>query len=186
MPLTRRTLLHAAGVLAIPRAAAAATPDAHWTQQAHARIAQTTPSELPPAERVTLSAIADAIIPRTDTPGALEVAVPAFVELLIMEWVTPADRDAVREGLRDLDAHAVATHQRPWAALDSVQRQGEMAWGERDEPTLRAGQRTFRRLKSWITHGWLTSERIQRDVLRVAVIPGTYDGCAPMPTGGPR
>lgn len=189
MSLSRRTLLRAAGVLALPRSAAALTPDADWTAQAHARLgasaSSTSQNVLTADDRVVVSAIADAILPRTDTPGALDVGTPAFVELLIGEWASETDRTMMREGLRDLEAHAVATHGRGWAALDATQRQAEIAWGERTDGEQQVGQRAFRRLKSWITHGWLTSERVQKQVLRVNITPGAYNGCAPrQPTGG--
>lgn len=190
MSLSRRTLLRAAGVLALPRSAAAALPDAAWTAQAHARVGQptasTTAAALTVDERVVLSAIADAILPRTETPGALDVGTPAFVELLIGEWASASDRAMMREGLRDLEAHAVARHGRSWAALDAAQREAEIAWGERTEREPQVGQRAFRRLKSWITHGWLTSERVQKQVLRVNITPGTYSGCAPRAATGGR
>lgn len=190
MSLSRRTLLRAAGVLALPRAAAAATPDAAWTAFAQARIAERTPtptaSTLSADERVILSALADAILPRTDTPGALDVGAPAFVELIITEWASDGDRTTIRDGLRDLYAHAVSVHGRSWAALDATQRDAEIAWGEQNGPDLRVGQRAFRRLKSWITHGWLTSERVQKQVLRVNITPGRYDGCVPRRAVGGR
>ena len=190
MSLSRRTLLHAAGVLALPRSAAAVTPDAEWTAWAHAQLGEPTLAAASPAlaadERVVLSAIADAILPRTDTPGALDVGAPAFVELLIGEWASESDRAMLRDGLRDLEAHAIATHGRSWAALDAAQRDVEIAWGERTERDPQVGQRAFRRLKSWITHGWLTSERVQKQVLRVNITPGTYHGCAPRQAGGGR
>jgi hypothetical protein len=43
--------------------------------------------------------------------------------------------------------------------------------------------RTFSRLKQLIVHGYFTSERVQKDVLRVAILPGDFDGSAPMPHG---
>lgn len=190
MSLSRRSLLRAAGVLALPRRAAAAAPDAAWTAQAHARLGLTAAAAPSPAltadERVVLSAIADAILPRTATPGALDVGAPAFVELLIGEWASEGDRTLMRDGLRDLEAHAVATHGRSWAALDAGQREAEIAWGERSEREPQVGQRAFRRLKSWITHAWLTSERVQKEVLRVNITPGAYEGCVPRPSLGGR
>lgn len=171
MSLSRRTLLQATGLLAFPIRAVAASP---------------APALLHVDERVTLSAIADALLPRTDSPGALDVGAPAFVELLIGEWASESDRTLLRDGLRDLEAHAVATHGRGWAALDAAQREAEIAWGERSEREPQVGQRAFRRLKSWITHAWLTSERVQKEVLRVNITPGAYEGCVPRPSLGGR
>lgn len=184
MSISRRTLLQAAGLMALPRAAFAATPDADWSARAFSRIATTSPDVLRADERVILSAIADALLPRTETPGALDVGVPAFVELLIAEWASPDDASLVRRGLLALDAHAAAVHGRGWAQLDDAQRAAEIAWSEQSGGSPSEGERAFRRLKGWITHGWLTSERIRKDVLKVKVVPGTYSGCAPVSTGG--
>lgn len=184
MSISRRTILQAAGALAVPRTAFASAPTAAWSAEAFARIAQQPPRVLTADERVTLSAIADALLPRTETPGALDVGVPAFVELLIGEWASESDATLLRSGLAELEAHAIGAHGQGWAQLSAAQRDAEIAWAEQPGPTISDGQRAFRRLKGWITHGWLSSERIQKDVLKVNIIPGTYDGCAPRLAGG--
>ena len=185
MPLSRRTLLQAVGLAALPQIARAGSPSAAWSAAAHRRLADA-PRILAADERATIAAVADAILPRTDTPGALDVDVPAFIELLLAEWLAPADRDALRTGIADLDAHAVATHAAAWPALSAEQRSAEIAWGEERATPLADGQRAFRRLKGWIVHGWFTSERVHREVLRTNIVPGSYSGCTPVPgaTGG--
>lgn len=184
MSVSRRTLLQLAGVAALPRVASAGPPSAEWTAAAQARIADA-PRVLAPAQRATLSAIADAILPRTDTPGALDVGTVDFVELLLAEWAAPEDRDRTLRGLDELEAAARARHGRDWASLDATQRNAEIAWAEERGGTSEA-QRSFRRVKGWTVHAWLTSERVQRDVLRTRIVPGEYDGCAPvaLPAGG--
>ena len=46
-----------------------------------------------------VSAIADRIIPRTDTPGAADVGVPAFIDLLYGQFMTEAERKMLTDGL---------------------------------------------------------------------------------------
>src|SRR5688500_20244655 len=41
---------------------------------------------LTPAQMALVTALADTILPKTETPGAVEVGVPAFVDLLFAEW----------------------------------------------------------------------------------------------------
>ena len=185
MALSRRTLFALAGTAALPRLLHAELPDAEWSAAAHARLgaARAQASRLGADERATIAAVADAILPRTDTPGALDVQVPQFIDLLIAEWLPEAEREGLRRGIAELEAHAVTTHGAGWAALREPQRQQEIAWGESREGTPSEGQRAFRRLKGWTVHGWMTSERVRREVFRVRVVPGEYRGCAPLSAG---
>src|SRR5256885_395663 len=56
-----------------------------------------------------VGAIADTIIPRTDTPGATDVGVPAFVNVIVSENYTDTDRAAFIAGLDAIEAQAKAS-----------------------------------------------------------------------------
>ncbi|MBX3175345.1 MAG: gluconate 2-dehydrogenase subunit 3 family protein [Gemmatimonadaceae bacterium] len=183
MSLSRRSLLAIAGVAALPRAARAELPSAEWTRAALARGAEVGPSGqgvLSADERATIAAIADAILPRTETPGALDVQVPAFIEILAAEWLTDEERSDLHVGIVELDRRANSTHGAAWPALTLAQQQSEIAWAESRVGTASLGQRAFRRLKSWTVHGWVTSERVQREVFRSQLFHQAYYGCAPV------
>jgi len=100
--MQRRDLLRAFGATAalalLPNEAVAA-----W-----ARVA----SGLRPADGLTdaqlalVGAIADTIIPRTDTPGATDVGVPAFVNVIVSENYSDTDRTAFLAGLDAIEAQA--------------------------------------------------------------------------------
>ena len=55
-----------------------------------------------------VSAVADIMIPRTDTPGAVDVGVPGFIDLMLRDVYTQADRDRYLAGLAEFDAAAVS------------------------------------------------------------------------------
>ena len=159
----RRDLLRAlgaAGALAVlPRDAVAA-----WTRVATG----VRPSNgLTDAQLARVGAIADAILPRTDTPSATDVGVPAFVDVIVSENYRDDERDAFTRGLDQLDP----------AAIDSY----ETATDRRAEPA-----RTYWRLKGLVIHGYFTSERVMKDVLHYVVMPGRFDGDAPMPLKSSR
>ncbi len=183
MTLTRRAALQVLGAASLPAVVRGAEPSEREAA-AFALRATSAPQQgalFRADERATVSAIADAVLPRTDTPGALDVAVPAFVELIAAEWMTEEDRVAFREGLAALDAHAIAAEGRPWPALDEPARTREAAWAEGPEDRALPAKAAFRRLKGLTVQGWFASERVQTEVLRTVVIPGRYLGCAPLP-----
>ena len=51
--------------------------------------------------------VADIILPRTDSPSATDLDVPAFVDLIVSEWMDDKDSEDFRLGLRTLDTEAV-------------------------------------------------------------------------------
>lgn len=118
-------------------------------------------NSLSDAQLAKVGAIADVILPRTDTPSATDVRVPDFVNVIVSENYTDAERDAFAAGLDQLDP----------ATIEQI----EAATDHRAEP-----QRTYWRLKGLIVHGYFTSERVMKDVLKVEIMPGKFDGAAPL------
>lgn len=184
--LSRRALLQLAGLAALPSLARAEGAPDGWESLVHEQAAQRPPTLFRPEERALVSAVADAVLPRTDTPGALDVGVPAFVELITAEWMSERERTEFREGLAAFEAHAVAAYGRRWPALDQVQRMGELDWASMELDAATPAKRAYRRLRGHVLHGYLTSERVRREVLRVNITPGLYRGDVPVtaPRGG--
>jgi hypothetical protein len=134
------------------------------------------------AQLALVGAIADTILPRTDAPGATDVGVPAFVNVIVGENYTDADRAAFLAGLDAIDAQAQRANNGTLASL-SVETRAQVidaiehAPSRRDEPA-----RTYWRLEGLIVHGYFTSERVSKDVLHVEVMPGRFEGSAPLAT----
>ena len=110
------------------------------------------------AEWQTLCALCDAIIPRTDTPGAVEAGVPEYVDRVV---ATNAEhRKRFREGLRRLNSESKRRYSMRFAALSEEQQVAVLtphaapaAW---KRPLSRAGQ-FFRVAKNMIADGYYTS-----------------------------
>jgi len=133
------------------------------------------------AQLALVGAIADTIIPRTDTPGATDVGVPAFVSVIVGENYTDVERGAFITGLDAIEAQAKTTGGAPFTELAPTARAAviesiESATDRRAEP-----ERTYWRLKGLVVHGYFTSEPVMKQVLKVEVMPGRFEGAAPMP-----
>src|SRR5688572_18643757 len=90
-----------------------------------AQVAQGTanlrPKYLDAKQLETVGALAERIIPRTDTPGALDVGVPAFIDLMVGEYLTPEEKRIFLAGLADVEARSTAAHRKSFAALAPAQ-----------------------------------------------------------------
>lgn len=130
-----------------------------------------------------LAALAERILPRTDTPGAADVGVPAFVGLMFAEFLTATERGTLTGGVASLDSACTARHGRPFAALEGAKQDDEIRRliGSKD-----AAEREFLRLtRELVIVGYFTSEKIGKTLLRYDPVPGRYDADIPLSeTGG--
>jgi gluconate 2-dehydrogenase gamma chain len=69
-----------------------------------------------------LSAVADTMIPKTDTPGALDAKVPAKFDGLLANWASPERRVELLGALLKIDAAAMAQEKVGFAALTPAKR----------------------------------------------------------------
>ena len=175
--MERRDLLKAlgaAGALAlVPREAMAA-----W-----ARVASGVrpAAGLSASQLALIDAIGDTIIPRTDSPGASDVKVAAFVDVIVSENYSDSDRTTFLSGLDAIESDVKANGGTAFVDLTTDARGSAIGRLESGNDRRAEPQRTYWKLKSLIVHGYFTSEPVMKDVLKVQVMPGAFDGNAPMP-----
>lgn len=80
-----------------------------------------TPRTLTPEQRAIVVAIAEAIIPETETPGARAAQVDQFVDNLLSDHMAADDKERFVAGLGRVDARARRMHQKGFAELTSAQ-----------------------------------------------------------------
>lgn len=52
-----------------------------------------------PSQRAAIRALAEQVIPATDTPGAIDAGVPRFIELMVADWFNDEERQSFMNGL---------------------------------------------------------------------------------------
>ncbi len=90
--------------------------------EALARAAPRARRFLDPVRTTLLSAIADTMIPQTDTPGALAAKVPAKFDALLRTWASPARRIELIGALARINAAAMAAEKVGFVALTPAKR----------------------------------------------------------------
>jgi gluconate 2-dehydrogenase gamma chain len=150
---------------------------AAWTRVASGRAVA---DGLSDGHLALVGAIADTIIPRTDTPGATDVGVPAFVNVIVGENYAEQTRTAFIAGLDAIDAYAKSSAGSAFVELAPADRASFVESIENGERSSDPG-RTYWRLKGLVVHGYFTSEPVMKQVLKTEIMPGKFDGAAPMP-----
>lgn len=117
--ITRREALRRAawllgGTLSAPTIAAVL---AGCGDRRTAATADWTPRTLTPEQRAMVVAIADTIIPETDTPGARAAQVDQFVDILLTDHFAPAEKERFLAGLTRLEARTRRTHKKGFTEL---------------------------------------------------------------------
>ena len=94
--------LLSAGTSVIPKGWALTPEQSEFLASRPPYIEQHTPTLFSQRQRAAVTAAAEQIIPRTDTPGAIDAGAPRFIELLVQDWFTDSERHDFLAGLDDL------------------------------------------------------------------------------------
>jgi gluconate 2-dehydrogenase gamma chain len=125
--------------------------------------------------------VADAIIPRTATPGAIDVGVPSYLDRMMDVWASEATKDKHRASLRAIGEELgrgftrLADPERRAAvgALDAA------AFAEGGSEAGSVGVQ-YRELKSLIANVYYASEPGATQELQFELVPGRWLGDAPL------
>lgn len=189
--MNRRNVLRRAGQLA---GAAVLTPSLLallQSCQAEPRI-DWEPRFLTIDEAGFLAAFIDTILPRTETPGGLDVKADIFLDRVFAEAYDEAGQKALRANLGEFNAGIKADFGADFVDLNDADRTAALnaaetvggkfrsgVWGtpvgEQKEPIS-----FYRSLKSMAVWAYLSSEQVGTEVLNYDPVPGKYDGCVPL------
>ena len=124
------------------------------------------------------AAVAERILPRTDTPGAADVGVPAFIDLMFGKFMNADEKKLLAAGLAEVEAAALTAHQRGFAQLSAAQQdallKGIAEVSQTKEKTF------FHQFKELTVVGYFSSERVGKTVLHYDPVPGRFDACIPL------
>lgn len=180
----REVVTALSGALALPVLARLPPDLLSRGRLAHTEAARSLLKFFDPHQRETVTTVAELIIPATDTPGAREAGVGGFIELIVGSWYKDEERRAFLQGLADLDRRSQAAFGGAFVRGTPAQQSALLTTLEaesRKMPKHDGPAPFFSRIKSLTISGYYTSRLGMRDALHYEVIPGSYDGCIPLP-----
>ena len=136
-----------------------------------------------PTDIELLDDVAETILPATETPGARDAGVGAFIAVMVNDTYSPAEQETVLAGLESLNALCKTEYGSDFDALSPEQRRviaerldcEQYDAAESNEPT-----HYFRMLKELTVLGFFSSEVAYQHLLEYSETPGRYDPCRPL------
>lgn len=148
------------------------------------------PSYFNVPQAAIISEVAEIILPKTDTPGAKDVGVPAFIDLILKDCYQKEDQDRFISGLTEFDNGAEQEFGDKFMDLEADQQQAYVkklhdAAIETESTTQPAPKRPFILMMKELTMlGFFTSQVGATQVLQYDPVPGAYKGCIPLKEAG--
>ena len=150
-----------------------------------AAAGQVAPSLLTPPRSRVMAALAEVIIPATDTPGASEAGVTEFVAALVDGWLDDDDRDRFLAGLDTVDPSARDRFGADFADC-TLDEQAALV-GDldaevtrlRDDPLADETRHFFHDVKRFTLTAWFTSE-VGLEAIGYRTSFPAFEGCAPL------
>jgi len=139
---------------------------------------------------ILVSKVAEIIIPKTDTPGAIDTGVPGFIDLMLKDVYTTEDQDFYLKGLKAFDEQSKTEYGDPFIELTAEQQAAfvtkiHAAAVEEAKSSDPAPKRPFILMTKELTMlGFFTSEPGATQVLQYVAVPGSYHGCVPLSEAG--
>ena len=131
-------------------------------------------------EASLIETMVDRIIPRTDTPGAVDAGVPRFIDSMLSGYYKTEEATAFREKLKQVNADAQAAHGDDFVDLDEEQQMALLEKYDQAAFGNNADQdHFFRKVKELTVLGFCTSEAGATEFLEYDPVPGDYKGCIP-------
>lgn len=178
------------GTLSAPAALAvlngcSAKPSAGWH-----------PLFLSQEEGAMVADVADLILPRTDTPGAREVGVPAFIDVILKDAYPGEDQVRFVSGLKEFDEQAQRAHGKPFLQLPQAQRReflqkthdeaaaAEKTQADKDVPAGERKRPFVLMMKELTLLGFFTSQVGATQVLQYDSVPGDFQACIAIAQAG--
>lgn len=143
-------------------------------------------SALTASQLALVAAIAERILPETDTPGARAAEVPAFIDRMLAEYYDARDRSRFVSGLADVEARARRAHARAFLEISAADQHALLAVMDREAFATTDIQPPpfLRTIKELTVLGYYTSQVGASRELRHEPVPGRFDGCVPLTSVG--
>lgn len=188
--MNRREALKQSGMI-LGYTLSASTLSQLWTSCKSVPELDWQPQFFSEAQAQTVSALAEAILPRTDTPGARDLQVDRFIDVMVKNIFSENDQQAFVKGMEAFEADCRKATGSGFTELSSEQQEAFLLkqekvsgkvnhaiWGE----TIGEVKPLpfYRQFKAMVISAYFSTEEIGENHLTYEPVPGELRGCMPL------
>lgn len=144
-------------------------------------------------DKALIDALAETIIPETDTPGAKAAGTGSFIILMLKECTPKTAQNRFLDGLHEVRSYTDSRYGKAFEVCSVAEREAIVAHFEkRDRPMAGTAGKISRRLigdpffvtlKRYTILGFCSSQQGATMAMAYDLIPGPYQGCVPLQPG---
>jgi glucoside 3-dehydrogenase (cytochrome c) hitch-hiker subunit len=139
-------------------------------------------SVLSGAQQQVITLLSERIIPKTDTPGAIDAGVPTFISLIVSDWYNQDEKNAFIGGLNEMDGYCLQQFKCSLGKATSTQQDLVLTEFEdraiknkdSDKPNI------FSTLRELVVVGFFTSKPGAMQALKHNHVAGQFIGDYPL------
>ncbi len=150
-----------------------------------------TPVFLKPDHARLIASLVDTLLPKTATPGGLDVKVDIFIDKVLHKLYNKEGQSAILTEMDNFNNKCKTSYGKVFELLSDDQKKEFLRLEEKSSPKFNSGvwgttvgdQKPvgfYRTIKSMAIWGYCTSEEIGKNVLAYDPVPQTYNGCYPV------
>jgi len=143
------------------------------------------PQFLESKDFILLTQIADLVIPRTDTPGAIDAGVHGFIDMMLSQWASSETQSKYLAGFNYINKEAKLSFGANFIECTKGQKISILKRLDiRKESAKDQRQAFFVELKWFVVTGYYSSKEGASIELNYDRMPGRYQGCLPFDEQG--
>lgn len=139
----------------------------------------------------TASALAEAILPRTDTPGAKDLQIDRFIDVMVKNIFPEDGQQAFLKGMEEFEANCQKNMGDAFVNLPAEKQEAYLLEQEKAAAKLNhaiwgevIGEKKpvpfYRQFKAMVISAYFSAEEIGKNHLTYEPVPGELRGCMPL------
>jgi len=136
-----------------------------------------------PEQRALVADLSETIIPKTDTPGAIDAGVPQWVELIVQDCLEAGDQKIITDGLADVEKRSTGQFSKAYAQLTVAEKIALLTAMEQESKKEGTTRGFIRQFKDLVKFTYVNSEVGGTQALEWILVPGRWEPASELKPG---
>jgi hypothetical protein len=135
-----------------------------------------------PADENMLASLTETILPKTDSPGARELAAHLFALKMVDVCYTKENQEKYVQGMKDFESWVLKKTGKSFTETSAPEKQSLIAELDQQKPTNEGISFFYQSTKRLTIQAYTTCEYYLTKIRGYKMIPGKFQGCIPLKT----